>query len=194
MLRMWVLTVFGETDSSLAISGRERLAGRYRSTLSVAFCVGQRQGPRLGGAQIHQRHRAQVAAQGDVLIGRPGHRGGQEPGLLDDAGQVTAPPGQRQLERRDRHPEAALAIWWRRLGVRLGDRQMGGRFVQASLDKVNCRAHQGQLGMIRARREGPQQRLHGLRLPVERQAERLADEQPGRARPNPGPAQRDLGD
>jgi hypothetical protein len=25
-------------------------------------------------------------------------------------------------ERRDRHLEAALAIWWRRLGVRLGDR------------------------------------------------------------------------
>jgi hypothetical protein len=34
MLRMWVLTVFTETDSSLAISGRERLVGRYRSTLS----------------------------------------------------------------------------------------------------------------------------------------------------------------
>ena len=34
MLRTWVLTVFTETDSSLAISGLERLVGRYRSTLS----------------------------------------------------------------------------------------------------------------------------------------------------------------
>ncbi len=34
MLRMWVLTVFTETDSSLAISGRERFVGRYRSTRS----------------------------------------------------------------------------------------------------------------------------------------------------------------
>src|SRR6266511_1158931 len=34
MLRTWVLTVFTETDSSLAISGLDRLVGRYRSTLS----------------------------------------------------------------------------------------------------------------------------------------------------------------
>jgi hypothetical protein len=31
-------------------------------------------------------------------------------GHLGDAGQVTAPRGQRQLQRRDRHPEAVLAI------------------------------------------------------------------------------------
>jgi hypothetical protein len=34
MLRMCVLTVFRETDSSLAISTLARLVGRYRSTLS----------------------------------------------------------------------------------------------------------------------------------------------------------------
>jgi len=34
MLRRWVLTVFNETDSSPAISCRDRLVGRYRSTLS----------------------------------------------------------------------------------------------------------------------------------------------------------------
>jgi hypothetical protein len=34
MLRTCALTVFGETDSSPAISGRDRLVGRYRSTLS----------------------------------------------------------------------------------------------------------------------------------------------------------------
>jgi hypothetical protein len=102
--------------------GPTDLPGQDGAVLEVACCVWQPQGPRLDGPQIHQRHRSQVAAQGDVCVGRPGDRGGQEPGLLDDAGQVTAPPGQRQLQRRDRYPEAALATWRRRLGVRLGDR------------------------------------------------------------------------
>src|SRR5260370_20146320 len=35
MLRRCVLTVFGETDSSPAISGRDRFVGRYRSTRSA---------------------------------------------------------------------------------------------------------------------------------------------------------------
>ena len=62
---------------------------------------------------------------------------------------------------------------------------MRGRLVQASPDQVTRRAHQGQLGLIRvrSRREGPQQRLDGLLLPVERQAERMVGEQPGRAGP-----------
>src|SRR6185437_10212721 len=34
MLRRCELTVFSETDSSPAISGRDRFVGRYRSTLS----------------------------------------------------------------------------------------------------------------------------------------------------------------
>src|SRR5215510_11785766 len=34
MLRRCAPTVFGETDSSPAISGRDKLVGRYRSTLS----------------------------------------------------------------------------------------------------------------------------------------------------------------
>ncbi len=63
---------------------------------------------------------------------------------------------------------------------------MRGRLVQASLDQVNGCAYQGQLGVIRARREGPHQRLHGLRLPVEGQAERMVGEQPGRLRPVAG--------
>jgi hypothetical protein len=113
-------------------------------------------------------------------------RGGQEPGLLDDAGPVTAPPGQRQLQRPDRHPQAALALRQRRPGVRLGDRQVGGRLVQAPLSKVTHRAHQGQLRVVRARREGPHQRLHGLRLPVERQAERMVGQQLGRLWPVAG--------
>src|SRR5258708_29855675 len=35
-----------------------------------------------------------------------------------------------------------------------------------SLEQVTPGAHQGELGVIPARREGPHQRLHGLRLPV----------------------------
>ena len=62
---------------------------------------------------------------------------------------------------------------------------MGGRLVQAPLGEVTHRAHKGQLGMIPARREGPHQRLHGLRLPVEGQAERMVSEQPGRIGPVP---------
>ena len=36
MLRMCVLTVFGETDRSRAISARDRFVGRNRSTRSFA--------------------------------------------------------------------------------------------------------------------------------------------------------------
>ena len=47
MLRMCVLTVFTDTDSSAAISGRDRFVGRYRSTfsspgLSSSACSGAR--------------------------------------------------------------------------------------------------------------------------------------------------------
>jgi hypothetical protein len=109
MLRMCVLTVFGETDSSLAISSRDRLVGRNRSTRSspgladlpgqdgalpqVAFCVRTGQGPRLEGPQVHQRHRAQVAAERDVLVRLPGYRRVEEVDLLENVGQVPAPPG-----------------------------------------------------------------------------------------------------
>ena len=53
------------------------------------------------------------------------------------------------------------------------------------MQEVNCCAHQGQLGVnvARSRREGPQQRLDRLRLAVEREAERMVAEQPGRVRP-----------
>jgi len=104
--------------------------------------------------QIHQRHGAQIAAQRDVLVGLPGYRRGQEPDLFDDAGQVAAPSGQQQLQERDRHSHAALAIRWRRLGVRLSGRKMGGRLVQVSLDKLTGSANQRQLGVCTgARRE-----------------------------------------
>ena len=67
---------------------------------------------------------------------------------------------------------------------------MGGRLVQVPPDQVAARAYQGELGVIRGSlREGPQQRLDGLRLPVEGQAERMVGEQPGRI----GPVARRLG-
>ncbi len=166
-------------------------AGQGGALPQVAFGVLKPQRPRLDGPQVQQRHRAQVAAQRDVVVGRPGDRRGEEAGLLDDAGQVAAAPGQPQPQRRDRHPEAAPATWWRRLGVRLGDRQVGGRLVQVPVEQVIRGVHQGQLRVIRggALREGPQQRLDGLRLPVEGQAERMVGQQPGRV----GPVARRLG-
>ena len=47
MLRRCVLTVFTETDSSPAISGRDRFVGRYRSTLSSPGLSSS-----AGGAQV----------------------------------------------------------------------------------------------------------------------------------------------
>src|SRR5690349_24253289 len=52
---------------------------------------------RLGGSQVHQRHGTEIAAEGDVRVLLPGYRGVEEPDVLDDAGQVTASPGQRPL-------------------------------------------------------------------------------------------------
>ena len=53
----------------------------------VTFSVGQPQRPRLDDSQIHQRHRAQVAAERDVLVGLAGYRGGKEFGLFDERRQ-----------------------------------------------------------------------------------------------------------
>ena len=39
MLRMCVLTVFTDTDSSAAISCRDRFVGRYRSTLTAPALI-----------------------------------------------------------------------------------------------------------------------------------------------------------
>jgi hypothetical protein len=156
--------------------------GQDGALQQVPFGAGQPQG-RLDGPQVHQRHRPQVVTERDVLVGLPRDRGGQESGLPENPGQVTAPRSQRQLQRRDRHPQAASAIRWRRLGVRRSDRQVGRRLVQAPPSEVMPGADQCQLRMVRARREGPQQRPDGLLLPVHRQAERMVGQQPGRISP-----------
>jgi hypothetical protein len=67
----------------------------------------------------------------------------------------------------------------------LGDCQVGGHLVQASLRKISGRVRQGKIQAIGASagREGPQQRLDGLGLPVEREAERVIGQQPRRVRP-----------
>ena len=74
--------------------GPADLLGQDGALLEVAFGVRQPQRPRLKGPQVIQRHRPQVAVERDVLIGLPGDRGGKEPDLLDDVGQVTAAPRQ----------------------------------------------------------------------------------------------------
>jgi hypothetical protein len=63
---------------------------------------------------------------------------------------------------------------------------VGRRIIQAPKGVVRNGANQGQLGLIRSRREGPQQRLDGLCLPIEHHAEGVVGEQPGRVGPVAG--------
>src|SRR6185369_16623497 len=58
--------------------GAADLPGQVGTLPEVAYGVRQPQGPRLGGPQIPQCYRAQVAAQGNVFAGLPGYGGGQE--------------------------------------------------------------------------------------------------------------------
>jgi hypothetical protein len=51
--------------------GPADLPGQDGALPEVAFGAWQPERPRLGGPQVHQRHRPQIAAQRDVLIGRP---------------------------------------------------------------------------------------------------------------------------
>src|SRR6266540_6408748 len=106
------------------------LPGEDGAFVEVAFGVGKSYGPCLDDPQIHQRHCSQVAAERDVFVGLPGYRPVEELGLFGDADKVAAPPRQRQLHRRDRYPEAAPAIWRRRLDIRLSDGEAGDRPVQ----------------------------------------------------------------
>jgi hypothetical protein len=52
--------------------GPADLPGQIGALLEVAFGIFRPQGPRLHGPQVHQRHRPEVAAQRDVLVGLPG--------------------------------------------------------------------------------------------------------------------------
>jgi hypothetical protein len=166
------------------------LPGQGGTLPQVAFGVGERQGPRLDRSEVHQADGPQVAGERDLLAAPPGHRSGQEPGLLHDTGQVAAALGQPQMQRRDRQLQAAAATGRRRLGVRRGDGQMGGRLVQMPLEQVAARADEGQLGIGGgAGREGPDQHLDGPGLPVQGQAQRMVGQQPGRL----GPVARRLG-
>src|ERR1700730_10924665 len=68
--------------------GSADLPSQDGALLQVAFGVRKRQGPRLDRPQVHQRHRAQVAAERDVLIRLPGYRRVEEFDLLENVGQV----------------------------------------------------------------------------------------------------------
>src|SRR6266851_7620082 len=89
MLRIWVLTVFTETDSSLAVSGLERFVGRYRSTRSSL------------GLAAPLTVRAHTAGAGETCRGQR-WRAGQRAG--DAAGTGTG----HQRARRAPHGEPPL--------------------------------------------------------------------------------------
>src|SRR6266851_5374617 len=89
MLRIWVLTVFTETDSSLAVSGLERFVGRYRSTRSSL------------GLAAPLTVRARTAGAGETCRGQR-CRAGQRAG--DAAGTGTG----HQCARRAPHGESPV--------------------------------------------------------------------------------------
>src|ERR1700736_3054028 len=66
MLRMCALTVFTDTDSSAAISCRDRFVGRYRSTFSSpALISGHTRDESAGLPPLLRRHPG-LAGRGDV--------------------------------------------------------------------------------------------------------------------------------
>lgn len=60
---------------------------------------------------------------------------------------------------------------------------MGGRLLQTEPVEVGGRVCQGQLVLVRPGREGTQQRLDGVRLAVQGQAQGMVGEQMGRLGP-----------
>ena len=159
--------------------------------LQVPLAVLVSQRPRFDDPEIHERHRAQVAVERDVLVRLPGYRRGKEPDLLDYPREVAALARQRQFQCRGRHFEAVLAVRRRRCDRGFRHCQVGGSLVQASPSKIAGRAREREIRALShgTRREGPQQRLDGLSLSVKRQAERVVGEQPRRV----GPVIRRLG-
>ena len=116
MLRMCVLTVFGETDSSPAICGLDRFVGRYRSTLSSPglsssgcgygyWSVAAGDTPRMTSRMSVSSAACAVSCRGRAAFGEAEHRAG----VTDFAGA-----GPLVIERRERgagfagHPEAGL--------------------------------------------------------------------------------------
>ena len=76
------------------------------------------------------------------------------------------------------------------LDVRPGDRQVGGSLFKVSRGEGGGGVHERQLrSLTGARREGLQQRLQGLRVAVEHEAEAMVGQHPRRL----GPSARRLG-
>src|SRR6202023_3469119 len=69
---------------------------KFGTLLQVPLAVLVSQRPRFDGSEIHERHRAQVAVERDVLVRLPGGRRGKEPDLIDYPREVAALPRQRQ--------------------------------------------------------------------------------------------------
>src|SRR5260370_40698687 len=102
MLRMCALTVFGETDSCPAISGRDRFVGRYRSTRKTPTPEWSRANRddqvRAGLADMSPDDRAAAARH---LLADPdaADRVMPDPGTPDKATSAAA----RAHEHQDRH-------------------------------------------------------------------------------------------
>src|ERR1022692_2391032 len=153
--------------------------------LQVPLTVLVPQRPRFDDSEIHERHRAQVAVERDVLVRLPGYRRGKESDLLDYPREVAALSRERQFQCCDRHFEAVLAGWRRRCDRGFRHGQVGGSLVEMPPGKVAGCPREREIRALGngTWRERAQQRLDGLRLSVKRQAERMVCEQPRRVGP-----------
>src|SRR6266536_5377145 len=68
MFRTWVLTVFTDTDSSPAISGLDRLVGRYRSTRNSLEQIGRADLGQLAGQPQLMQAQPQIATGGQDRV------------------------------------------------------------------------------------------------------------------------------
>src|SRR6266568_4352999 len=84
--------------------------GKVGALLQVPLAVLVPQRPCFNDSEIHERHRAQVAVERDVLVRLPRYRRGQEPDLLDYPREVAALTRQRQFQCGGRHFETVLAV------------------------------------------------------------------------------------
>src|SRR5580704_1773130 len=171
--------------------GTADLARKIGALLQVPLAVPVCQRPCFDGAEIHERHRAQVAVERDVLVRLPRYRRRKEPDLLDYPREVAALPRQRQSQCRGRHFEAVLTVYRGCRDRGFGHCQVRGRLVQPSPGKFAGCARERDIRALGngTWRERMQQGLDGLRLSVKRQAERVVGEQTRRG----GPVTRGLG-
>src|SRR5713101_4577478 len=145
-------------------------------------------GPRLDDSKVHQRDCAQLSVHPDQVARPICCRSIEQIYLLDYFRELAAAPCERQLQGRMCYREAAAA--GRRCAHHVGfsRRQLSRCLLQPSLRKLRRCVSQSQLWVLSRcpGRKRPQQRGDAAFLTVERQAEQVVREEPGRIWPIAG--------